>query len=49
MGMLVKEQQFISTASPENSVNISNLADGMYTVQIKTGTGNYVTKKFVKQ
>jgi len=49
MGMLVKEQQFISTALPEYNVNINNLADGIYTIQIKTNTGNYVTKKFVKQ
>jgi hypothetical protein len=48
MSMLVQEKQF-SNSSSTYSIDIQNLTDGIYTVQIKTNTENYITKKFVKQ
>jgi hypothetical protein len=48
LGVLVEEKQFPTLSSTYN-VDVNNLANGIYTVQIKTNTGSYVTKKFVKQ
>jgi hypothetical protein len=47
LGMLVKEQQF-SNSFTEYNIDIQNLTNGIYTVQIKTAS-SYITKKFVKQ
>jgi hypothetical protein len=47
MGVLVKEQHHHSDS--ECKIDIHNLANGIYTVQIKTDSGNVVGKKFVKQ
>jgi len=47
MGVLVSEQLF--NAGAECKVNINHLANGVYTVQVKTNTSNIVAKKFVKQ
>ena len=47
MGMLMNEQ--LVNASSECKINIGNLSNGIYTIQIKTITDNIVVKKFVKQ
>ena len=47
MGVVVREQLF--NADLECKIDINNIANGIYTVQVKTTTGNIVVKKFVKQ
>lgn len=45
LGVLVKEQVIV----PENKIDIHDLTDGIYTIQIKTDNNIIVNRKIVKQ